>query len=192
MEESGSSSTRGRQERPLIVAGGGIGGLTAALALARKGRTVRVFEQAAEIKPVGAGLQLGPNAFRIFDALDLSAAIRSRATFPDALVIKDALTGEEITNLPVAGSVQRRFGYPYAMMHRADLHGVLLEACRQRDGIQLLTGSRIASFEDDGQCVRVRTSAGVEHHAPALIGADGLWSIIRQTIVGDEIGRAHV
>ena len=169
----------------LLIAGGGIGGLSAALALSGCGRPVRVLEQADAFREIGAGLQIGPNAFRVFDRLGVSEAVSALATFPSAMAVIDALDGSTIATLPLGEGFKRRFGYPYGLMHRADLHGVLLEACRQRDGIQLLTGSRIASFDDDGQSVTVRTTAGVDHQAPALIGADGLWSIIRQTIVGD-------
>jgi salicylate hydroxylase len=183
--QDGRPGEGARSGAPVIVVGGGIGGLATALALARKGVRVRVFEQAAEIKPVGAGLQLGPNAFRIFDALGLTAGIRARATFPETLLILDAITGDEITNVPVGEGVQKRFGYPYAMMHRADLHEVLLDACRGAAGVTLHTGRKLAGFEDAGDRVVVRTADGDAHEAAALVGADGLWSTVRAAIVGD-------
>jgi salicylate hydroxylase len=185
MESGSTQASSSGAGAPVIIVGGGIGGLTAALALARKGQTVRVLEQAAEIRPVGAGLQIGPNAFRIFDALGLTQAIRTRATFPEALVVMDALSGEQLTHVPVGEAVQQRFGHPYAMMHRADLHEVLLDACRASALISLNPGQKLTGFEEVGEQVRVSTADGRTHEAAALIGADGLWSVVRQAIVGD-------
>jgi len=171
---------------PILIAGGGIGGLSAALALAGAGLPVRVLEQADAFREIGAGLQIGPNAFRVFERLGVTQAVSDIATFPSSMAVIDALDGSTITSLPLGEGFTRRFGYPYGLMHRADLHGVLLEACRARPGaIELLTGSRIASFNDDGSKVQVETAAGAVHRGAALIGADGLWSMIRQALVGD-------
>lgn len=170
---------------PILVAGGGIGGLTAALALARHGIESAAFEQADEFKEVGAGLQVGPNAFRVFDALGLTSEVRKLATFPESLTIKDAITAEEIIELPVGENFRERFEYPYGLMHRADLHQVLLQACRASGLIQLHTHSKLTAFEDRGDEVRVRMSNGTEWTGGALVGADGLWSMVRQAIVGD-------
>ena len=162
----------------IIIVGGGIGGLTTALALAGKGRRTRVLERATEFKPVGAGLQLGPNAFKVFNALGLTDAVRKHATFPRALVIKDALTAEDLSHIEVADSVKQRFGYPYAMMHRADLHAVLLAACRASALIALNPGHELIAFEDAGDHVHVSTKEAQanrqDHRASALMGADGL------------------
>jgi len=170
----------------ILVAGGGIGGLSAALALSGAGLPVCVLEQADAFREIGAGLQIGPNAFRVFERLGVTQAVSDIATFPSSMAVIDALDGSTITSLPLGESFIRRFGYPYGLMHRADLHGVLLEACRARpQTIELLTGSRVASFNDDDSGVQVETAAGVVHKGAALIGADGLWSMIRQALVGD-------
>ena len=170
----------------VLIAGGGIGGLSAALALSGAGLPVRVLEQADAFREIGAGLQIGPNAFRVFDRLGVTRAVSDIATFPDAMAIMDALDGSTIATLPLGESFVKRFSYPYGLMHRADLHGVLLAACQERsESIELRTGSRIATFDDDGTRVGVQTSSGAQHEGPALIGADGLWSMIRQTLVGD-------
>ena len=170
----------------VLIAGGGIGGLSAALALADIGTRVCVLEQADAFREIGAGLQIGPNAFRVFDRLGVSDAVSAIATFPDAMAVIDALDGSTITSLPLGESFVKRFGYPYGLMHRADLHGVLLEACRTRpEAIVLMTGSRIAAFDDDGRRVKVHTASGTAFEGAALIGADGLWSMIRQALVGD-------
>jgi 2-polyprenyl-6-methoxyphenol hydroxylase-like FAD-dependent oxidoreductase len=170
----------------LLIAGGGIGGLSAALALSAVGLPVRVLEQADAFREIGAGLQIGPNAFRVFDRLGVTDAVSEIATFPQAMAVVDALDGSTITSLPLGETFIQRFGYPYGLMHRADLHGILLEACRARpQSIDLRTGSRIASFDDDGKRVRVQTAAGEQFEGAALVGADGLWSVVRQALVAD-------
>src|ERR1051326_8827287 len=116
---------------PVLVVGGGIGGLSAALALARKGVPVQVLEQSPEFKEIGAGIQLGPNVFRMFEHLGLTEAIKGLAAFPENLVMMDALSGEEVTRVPIGSKeFSERFGgYPYAVIHRGDMHRVYLEAC---------------------------------------------------------------
>lgn len=173
------------KESGVLIAGGGIGGLSAALALAKKGISVRVLEQAEEFREVGAGLQVGPNAFRVFERLGITEPISELATFPEAMAVIDALDGQTIASLPLGDGFERRFGYPYGLMHRADLHRVLLDACRQSADIALVTRSRLASFEDDGTHVSAKTDSGDQYAAQALIGADGLWSMVRQKLVGD-------
>lgn len=172
-------------QRPILISGGGIGGLTAALALARRGIACEVLEQAAEFKEVGAGLQVGPNAFRVFDALGLTNAINERATFPEAFELTDAQTGQPIVTLPLGEGFRTRFGYPYGLMHRADLHQVLLDACRQSPLIGLRTRSQCVSFEDHGDEVTVTLADGGRRAGRALVGADGLWSMVRRTLFAD-------
>ena len=167
--------------------GGGIGGLAAALALARRGRAVRVFEQGAEFKEIGAGIQLGPNVYRMFDALGLTAAIERYSVHPDNLVMMDALTGEEVIRLRVgAEAFQERFGgYRYGVIHRGDLHQVLLDACAAERTIELQTLKKGERVEDRGDRVLLHLEGGERVEGCALIGADGLWSRIREQLLAD-------
>src|SRR3546814_13715175 len=124
-------------DQPVIIVGGGIGGLAAALALALQGIRSVLLEQAAEFREVGAGIQLGPNVFRRFEALGIRKAIEAIAVFPDNLIMRDALSGDEVTRIPMGERALKHYGYPYAVIHRADLHQVLLDACRAQPLIEL-------------------------------------------------------
>jgi len=120
------------KDLPILVVGGGIGGLAAALALSKKGRAVQVLEQSAEFAEVGAGIQLGPNVFKMFDYLGLTEVIDRTAVYPPNLIMRDALSGEELIRVPVGSDAFRaRFKFPYGVIHRADIHGAFLEACRK-------------------------------------------------------------
>jgi 3-hydroxybenzoate 6-monooxygenase len=169
----------------VIVVGGGIGGLTAALALARKGVAVRVFEQAPEFKEIGAGIQLGPNVYRMFECLGVTDEINRFAVFPENLMMLDSVTGQEVTRISLGNEFMARFGYPYAVIHRADLHRVLLAADQQEQLIELRPATRIEAVQEGAGGIDVRTDKGEHHSADALIGADGLWSTIRPLIVND-------
>ena len=170
---------------PIVIAGGGIGGLSAALALARKGRRSVVLEQAPELGEIGAGIQLAPNAFRCFDELGIGPEARAGAVFIDTLRLMDAVTAEEIVHLAIDEPFRRRFGNPYAVVHRADLHGTLLQAVRDTGLVRLETSRRVASYAQDGTHVSVFCSAGERIDGSALIGADGLRSAVRAQLVGD-------
>ncbi len=172
---------------PVLIVGGGIGGLAAALTLARKGLKVRVFEQGAEFAEIGAGIQLGPNVYRMFEVLGLTEAIERYAVHPDNLVMMDALTGEEVVRLPVGGAAFReRFrGYPYGVIHRGDLHSVLLEACRAQQNVELAVLKKGVRFDDKGDRVVLHMESGEAVEGCALVGADGLWSRIRAQILGE-------
>jgi salicylate hydroxylase len=171
--------------QPILVSGGGIGGLSAALAMAQKGIPSVVLEQASEFGEVGAGLQVGPNAFRVFDQLGVTGGISELATFPESFTLHDAVSTEQIVQMPLGEGFRQRFGHPYGLMHRADLHRVLLDACRSSDLITLKTESKCASFIDNGNEVKVELAQGGNLTGSALVGADGLWSVVRQAIVGD-------
>jgi 2-polyprenyl-6-methoxyphenol hydroxylase-like FAD-dependent oxidoreductase len=173
------------QALPILIAGGGIGGLTAALVLSRHGYRVCLIEQAREFKEIGAGIQLGPNAFKLFDRLGITDEISSTAVFPDSLLVMDSITAEEVTRIPLGEKFLGRFRYPYALIHRADIHSVLLQACRSSPLITLVTSQKVVRFEDDGDHVVAHTEDGTSFEGAALIGADGLWSTIRATVVGD-------
>ena len=110
---------------PVLVAGGGIGGLAAALALTRRGFDVKVLEQAGTLGEIGAGIQLGPNAFAAFDALDLGARARAGAVFTDEMVMHDALDETLVGRIPVGDAFRKRFGNPYAVIPRGERHGIL-------------------------------------------------------------------
>ena len=172
------------QQTQIIVAGGGIGGLSAAVALARAGRTVRIVEQASEFRAIGYGIQLGPNAHHAFRHLGIEQEILDRCSLPEAGVLANAVTGETLLRLPMGEEMRRRYGQPYAVIHRPDLHEVLIEACR-REGVELITDCELRSFEDTGSLVRVDTSKGTLE-ASALVAADGIWSKSRTALVGPE------
>jgi 3-hydroxybenzoate 6-monooxygenase len=174
------------REAPFVVAGGGIGGLAAALGLARKGFAVRVLEQTPEFREVGAGIQLGPNIFRALQKLGLREAVLADAWQPGALEMRDALDGHLVTCMPLNTEVfSARFGEPYAVTHRADIHGSILNACRESNLISLETSRRVVDFEDGGDGVTVALEDGERVEGRALIGADGLWSRIRERVIGD-------
>ncbi len=169
----------------LLVAGGGIGGLAAAYVLGRSGHHVTVLEQAATFGEIGAGIQLGPNIFRMFEYLGLTDAVSRVAFFPPGLGMNDVRTGEKVIRVPLGEAALAAYGYPYGVIYRVDLHQVFLEACQALPNISLRTSSKVESFEQDASHVRVRIAGGQTLEGDALIGADGLWSRIRERIVGD-------
>ena len=168
-----------QQQYPVIVAGGGIGGLTAAIALGAKGFKVKLLEQADQFQPIGYGIQLGPNAFHMFDRLGIAPLVLRSCTFPQAGIMRDITTGAEVTRLPMGAELEKRYGRPYAVIHRGDLHEALLEACGALAHVQLLTASKVEKFEDLGHAVAVTTTSGETHLGAALIGADGIASAVR-------------
>jgi 3-hydroxybenzoate 6-monooxygenase len=173
------------KDQQVLIVGGGIGGLTAALALARQGIPAQVIEQAAEFKEIGAGIQLGPNVFRMFERLSLIEPVSALAVFPENLVMLDSITGEEVTRIELGDAFRRKFHYPYALIHRADLHNVLLDACRKSNLIELDAAQKIVEVEEIDGGVKAKTANGKDYRGAALIGADGLWSTIREIVVGD-------
>jgi salicylate hydroxylase len=177
--------TTARNTVPVAIAGGGIGGLACALALARRDFRSLVLEQAREFGEVGVGLHVAPNALSVLDALGVGPAAKKNALMIERLVMMDAVTGEEVVNIPCDAKFERRFGNPYAVAHRAHIHGPLLEACHAHDLIELRTLSRVMDFEPDGSGVSVKLEGGDRIAAAALIGADGVYSRVRQRIVGD-------
>jgi salicylate hydroxylase len=173
-----------KSEQVLIV-GGGIGGLAAALALARHGIPSQVIEQAAAFKEIGAGIQLGPNVFRMFEKLGLIEPVSALAVFPENLIMFDSITGEEVTRIPLGDAFRKKFHYPYALIHRADLHNVLLAQCRKSNLIKLDAAQKIVAVDEHNGEVEAKTASGKDYRGAALIGADGLWSTIREFVVGD-------
>jgi 3-hydroxybenzoate 6-monooxygenase len=168
------------------VAGGGIGGLAAALALVRQGFAVKVLEQSPQLGEIGAGIQLGPNAFAAFDALGIGEIARGRAVYIDEMVMHDALDETLVGRIPTGAAFRARFGNPYAVIHRADVHGSL---ARGRSGQRMHRGRHLArrcnaSSKTTG--VTVIDAKGGRHRGIALIGADGVKSAVRRQYVGDE------
>lgn len=173
------------RDDPFIVAGGGIGGLTAALVLARQGHAVQVLEQADAFGEIGAGIQLGPNVFRMFQHLGLTEAVRGVAYFPPHLVMRDVRSGELVVESPVGAHALATYQQPYGVIYRVDLHQLLMQACRACPAIGLQVRSKVTGFTQDDAGVHVQLADGRGLRGRALIGADGLWSRVREQIVGD-------
>jgi len=169
---------------PVLVVGGGIAGLSTALALSRKGIPVQVTEQAAEFKEIGAGIQLGPNVFRMFEVLGLREAVFRWAAFPEALEMRDSITGETVVEMRI-DNLYQKYHAPYGVIHRADLLDKIHDACRGTNLIELIPSRKVVSVEDNGSGVMVHTESGHTYQGAALIGCDGLWSTVRQHVVGD-------
>ena len=171
---------------PVLVAGGGIGGIAAALALVRRGFTVKVLEQAPRLGEIGAGIQLGPNGFAAFDALGVGEIARSRAVYTDEMVMHDALDETLVGRIPTGAAFRARFGNPYAVIHRADVHGSLLEGAMATQRIEVVTSTQVQRVEQNERGVTVFDAQGGRHDGIALIGADGVKSAVRRQFVGDE------
>ena len=172
--------------KPFLIAGGGIGGFAAALALARHGIESIVIERETELREAGAGIQLGPNVFAMFNVLGLTDAINQVAVFPDALVMMDALDASEVTRIPLnTAEFRAKFTHPYGVIYRPDLHNALIGAAKATGKVDVRLGEKVTGFEDTGMSVRVSLASGERLEGEALIGADGLWSKVREAIVGD-------
>lgn len=169
------------QASDILIAGGGIGGLAAALALSRQGAAVQVIEQAAAFAEVGAGIQIGPNVTRILRDWELEDGLRQVASFPQALQVRDARSGRALGHLPLGERAERVYGAPYACIHRADLHQLLLQAV-QAGGVPLALNQRLDDVQQQGAAVQVRTGQGRVLEPALLVGADGLWSRSRQAL----------
>jgi len=172
-------------DNPILIVGGGLGGLAAALALGRSGRRVRVLEEAPQFGAIGYGIQLGPNVFPMFERLGVSAPVLRASDLPPALVMLDALDGEEIARIPTGDSFRHRFKHPYIVIHRIDLHHVLLDACKTLANIELEASVSAVEIEDGGDQVRVRTKDGRSIAGAAVIGADGLGSCVRSMLLNE-------
>ena len=190
---------------PVVIAGGGIGGLAAALACARQGVPVQLLERAAQLSEVGAGIQIGPNVTRILQVWGLGAALAQVAAFPKQLQARDAQTGQVLGTLTLGERAQALYGAPYATLHRADLHGLLRQAAQQ-SGVGMHLGQTLVGWRETSEGLDVRTRHAQDAHQPgeeagtqgpeahhfdasALIGADGVWSTVRQQLLADESAR---
>ncbi len=170
---------------PILIAGGGIGGLAAACGLGRIGRKTVVVEQAPQLGEIGAGIQIGPNAFHCFDYLGVGDEARSRAVYIDQLRLMDAQTAEDITSIPLDEPFRKFYGNPYAVVHRADLHGVLLDYCEKSPLVELRTDHTVTGYEQDGASVALLLKDRDPVVGRCLIGAEGLRSPVRAQMVQD-------
>lgn len=167
----------------LLVVGGGMAGLSAALVAQRAGLEVTLLEQASEFSEVGAGIQLGPNAVRVLHDWGLEAELRAVAAFPEALRVRDARSGGLLGRLTLGEAMRSRYGQPYATIHRADLHRILLQQIEGRVDCRLQ--QRVQGFEQDDKGVRLQAEDGTRYQADALLGCDGLWSRVRAQLLAD-------
>lgn len=172
-------------KQPVIIVGGGIGGLAAALAVANAGHRCLVLERARAFGEIGAGIQIGPNAFHAFDRLGVGNAARREAVYVDHLRLMDGLGGEEICHIPLGDSFRAFFKNPYAVVHRADLHRVLLDAVETHGDIELRPSSHVAGFSQDDDGVAVKIDGEAPFRGALLVGADGLHSVVRAAICND-------
>ena len=175
----------GGQPRALI-AGGGIGGLAAALACARAGTEVTLFERSAEFAEVGAGIQLGPNGVSVLHGWGMKDELAAVAAFPHRLQVRSAGTGSELGVLTLGPEIQARYGFPYATIHRADLHA-LLRAALTQTSVQLTVNSAVDRFVQLAHGVQLHLADGRQAEGDLLVGADGLWSGVRQQLLGDAL-----
>ena len=191
----------GNECKKVLIAGGGIGGLAAALACAQRGVSVQLLERAARLSEVGAGIQIGPNVTRILQAWGLGAALAQVAAFPKQLQARDARTGQVLGSLRLGGRAQALYGAPYATIHRADLQS-LLHTGAQAAGVDMRLGQMVQGWRDTAEGLAMTTAEGLAVGAAddrvgdtataspwvadALIGADGVWSAVRQQMLGDE------
>ena len=166
----------------VIVVGGGIGGLAATYGIAKLGKKVTVLEQAPEFGEVGAGLQVGPNGLRALDALGVLEEVYKLGVFPRRHVFMDALDGKELSAVQFGESFEKSFGYPYLVIHRSDLHSVLLKACQKLTNITFLTNHKLASIEELSNYVELRCENGEVLRGETVVGADGIHSVARQLV----------
>ncbi|MBA3283544.1 MAG: FAD-dependent monooxygenase [Nitrosopumilus sp.] len=172
------------QRLPILIIGGGIGGIVTALALSRKNISTIVLEQAAQFREAGAGIQLCPNVFKMFDFLGLTKQITNIAFFPDNLIFMDGVTGKEYSRIPLGETFVTRFKYPHGVFHRSELLSILVNECKKSPFIKLITSARVINVEEQDGTVFASTNEDVIYEGDALIACDGIWSIVRENVIG--------
>ncbi|MCB1509826.1 MAG: FAD-dependent monooxygenase [Hyphomicrobiaceae bacterium] len=170
---------------PILIAGGGIGGLTLSLALAKWGRRSRILEARDTFSEAGAGIQLGPNATRLLRDFGIATGLGRSAVSPEGIHVRDGISGQFLADLPLGSWIESRHGAPYLVTHRADLQSALLDAVRASPLIEISNGFRVEAISEDAAGVHVRNSDGTVATGPILVGADGIWSRIRTLLHPD-------
>lgn len=176
-------TTRANPSSDILIAGAGIAGLTAALALARSGRTVKILEKRASSSEEGAGIQIGPNGSRILQTLGVAQHLIGKVAHPQSIRVMDGLTGRPLTQFPLGRDIENRHGAPYWSLHRADLHEALRTAAARCPVITLRHAAEVAGATSDNETVTAHLADGETIASPLLIGADGLWSTLRTRVL---------
>lgn len=171
--------------KPFLIAGGGIGGFAVALSLAKRGFDVKLIEQAPAFAEIGAGIQLGPNFFKMAEHLGIADRMAKLSIFPDSLMWRDSISGEKIAELPLGAPFVARFGHPYALIHRADMHAELVAACQEMPNISMEVNAKLVSYDETADGVIAHIDDGRQIEGRALIGCDGLWSKVREQLLDD-------
>ena len=174
-----------RPDQPVLIAGGGIGGLAVAVALARHGIAAHVLERRAEFSEAGAGIQLSPNAVRVLERLGVADALAAFVGVPEAIVVRDGASGRALQRLPLGAWIKNRHGAPYWLAHRRDVQAALLAVARKQRRIQFTMDFEATAYDDDNaSIVRLSGASGTTVEGSALIGADGVFSRVREQLGG--------
>lgn len=177
--------TRPWPQSRVLILGGGIGGLTTGIALAKHGMSATLLERSNFADETGAGIQLGPNATRALRELGALEAIQATAFRPEAISLFDGASGGRLTSMPLGNQVEERYGAPYLTLHRADLHASLLAACQRHGSVELRESFSVTVVQPLADRVVAAAADGTEVEGSSLIAADGVWSSLRQRIAPD-------
>jgi salicylate hydroxylase len=179
------------QQHPVVVVGGGIGGVAMALALGRQGHRVQLLEQADQIGAIGYGVQMGPNVMPMLDELGVGAEVRAAAYFPKDIMLYDYLTGQTLSHIPLQTPefAERYQSQPYIAIHRVDMHELLLKACEKHPHISLNQSTTVTGYTQSGDVVSLHTAQGDTIQAAAVVACDGLRSRLRAQMRPDDVPR---
>ena len=179
------------QQHPVVVVGGGIGGVAMALALGRQGHRVQLLEQADQIGAIGYGVQMGPNVMPMLDELGVGAEVRAAAYFPKDIMLYDYLTGQTLSHIPLQTTefAQRYQSQPYIAIHRVDMHELLLKACEKYPHISLNQSTTVTGYSQTSDVVSLHTAQGDTIQAAAVVACDGLRSRVRAQMRPDDVPR---